>query len=843
MAAVILAVMRGRGSSQRNEGEEDATEFLDVDLNGKISPHELAPHLDKVSVHAEILVERLTLEKNMIDFMVKMPGFLLCNICFMLALLELVPASTNSAIHKHIEDHFALSEVYELKDSHAIFEYMEKFEISNEKMNPTSSNYWCEHRHSSWGWDDHHMVPVLDCKSPRYAALSLSDDLWTHVNGVSSGASASSSSSSSRRLAAGSASSGSAAGKGEATHAPPPCVDNNAKLQIEEDDPNATCSSYASHVCNIDLGILLCPKTCGFCSPFVYDNIKRYDKPQVTMLPVVVYQKRFETKDCHGFAHTYEMQPYNPLLTLLPALDGKRNGRVLTCVDRSKKLKSSHAIMLDCPPDTPSTKCINGKVQITPTVDFHGETVYGKILIEPHRDIVAMELVEWIDVQTDVVSLSTLIYTEDVEIFTSLTVNFEFDLAGNVQPSINMISYKDLVGDSAVRFATYLIITCFFAFVSLCVLTLRFIRNPSECNWGLAAYDMFSRICLCVYPLILLVTWTKQELMSHEYDLLLHSFLDSEGIDEAHMQETLASYFEVKGHIYYEVQWLEKHCVASYIMAYIQFIQMILNFSAHPRMAMLTSTMRRAALNMVHFCCVFFFLFCMLGFMAYWLLGSRLHEFGTFSDALQTQTKMIVGDIFAADGSTLVGSLAIMYWAYVVTFLVVLFFTLLNFFLAIVVDAFVDVKASNEALKATNGFFWDLMLTIAAVWQSIVHRLPTNKVLLAYFKKACDEASESKTAMTLRSKLQESKTESEPVLIEGTQILADFGSSLTKISLSHLLCRVQTISHDRLLVYHDDLHGDAGRNQTKTSSWASQKVHNELEFDYYYDEQIKVSMV
>eukprot|EP00928_Gymnodinium_smaydae_P025289 TRINITY_DN20198_c0_g1_i3.p1 TRINITY_DN20198_c0_g1~~TRINITY_DN20198_c0_g1_i3.p1 ORF type:complete len:864 (-),score=121.85 TRINITY_DN20198_c0_g1_i3:123-2513(-) len=773
------------------------------------------------------MVERLTLEKNMIDFMVKMPGFLLCNICFVLALLELVPASTNSAIHTHIEDHFALSEVYELKDSHAIFAYMEEFEVRNEKMNPTSSNYWCEHRHSTWGWDDHHMVPKLDCKSPRFAALSLSDDLWTTVHGVSStsgsaassGASASSSSSS-RRLAAGSASSGSAAGYGEATHAPPPCVDNDAVLQIEEDDPNATCSSYASHVCNIDLGILLCPKTCGFCSPFVYDNIKRYDKPQVTMLPVVVYQKRFETTDCHGFAHTYEMQPYNPLLTLLPALDGKRNGRVLTCVDRSKKLKSSHAIKLDCPPGTPSTKCVNGKVQITPTVDFHGETVYAKILIEPHRDIVAMELVEWIDVQTDVVSLSTLIYTEDVEVFTSLTINFEFDLAGNVQPSINMISYKDLVGDSAVRFATYLIITCSCAFVSLCVLTVRFIRQPSECNWGLAAYDMLSRICLCVYPLILLVTWTKQELMSHEYDLLLHSFLDSEGIDEAQMQETLASYFEVKGHIYYEVQWLEKHCVASYIMAYIQFIQMILIFSAHPRMAMLTSTMKKAALNMFHFCCVFFLLFCMLGFMAYWLLGSRLHEFGTFSDALQTQTKMIIGEIFVADGSALVGSLAIMYWVYTATFLVVLFFTLLNFFLAIVVDAFVDVKASNEALKATHGFFWDLLLTIAAVWQKVVHRLPTNKVLLAYFKNACDEAAESKTAMTLRTslKMQRSTTENEPVTIEGTQILADFGSTMNKKSLSHLLCRVQTISQSRLLVYHDDVHGVSGTDQAKTSS-------------------------
>lgn len=81
-----------------------------------------------------------------------------------------------------------------------------------------------------------------------------------------------------------------------------------------------TCHDDASHACAIDLGILLCPRTCGYCAPFEYEQLKRFGKPQVTLLPSVVYQKRLQKATCHGFATTVESQNYNPLLTLMPAM-------------------------------------------------------------------------------------------------------------------------------------------------------------------------------------------------------------------------------------------------------------------------------------------------------------------------------------------------------------------------------------------------------------------------------------------------------------------------------------------------------------------------------------------
>merc|ERR1719460_1014123 len=98
-----------------------------------------------------------------------------------------------------------------------------------------------------------------------------------------------------------------------------PFKDDDETLGIQEGDTNITCRTYpkrtmyktdeewVEHLCATDLGITLCPYTCGYCPPFRYKHLKNFDKPQVTMLPVMIHQTRFAPMDCHGFAHTYEI--------------------------------------------------------------------------------------------------------------------------------------------------------------------------------------------------------------------------------------------------------------------------------------------------------------------------------------------------------------------------------------------------------------------------------------------------------------------------------------------------------------------------------------------------------
>ena len=129
---------------------------------------------------------------------------------------------------------------------------------------------------------------------------------------------------------------------------------------------------------------------------------------------------------------------------------------------------------------------------------------------------------------------------------------------------------------------------------------------------------------------------------------------------------------KVKSTIYEETGWLERHRMAAYAVLYVQFLQVVLAFNVHPRVAMLTSTVQRALKNMFHFFFVFGIVFLMLAFMANFLLGGRIHLFNTFGSSCTTQIRMLFGEFIYADGvETLSGTALVMYWLYAVSFMLV----------------------------------------------------------------------------------------------------------------------------------------------------------------------------
>lgn len=59
-------------------------------------------------------------------------------------------------------------------------------------------------------------------------------------------------------------------------------------------------------------------------------------------------------------------------------------------------------------------------------------------------------------------------------------------------------------------------------------------------------YEIISRLVLLIYPLLLLITWTQQQPMSHEYDLLMQTFMNNEGMDAEHVKHSVAEYFKAR---------------------------------------------------------------------------------------------------------------------------------------------------------------------------------------------------------------------------------------------------------------------------------------------------------
>jgi len=814
MAAVVVIAAQEQRRSQRKsylEAQANTAEF-DANHDGHVSSQELQQNIDHVQVRVEVLLERISLEDGLIDLMKNLPLFLLCLFCFLAAIAILSPPPQTAAIHRHLNSHFGLDQVAEVQDTAGIYDFLQSFENKNAELRATSFNYWCEHRYFQREWDDHYLVPVSSCPSPRYTALELqSSPVWTNSTTPSTGGHHRRLSAE-RRLAGGSTSTGGP----EATHANPPCEDNDTAYQIEEDDPNITCHDHASHACATDLGLLYCPRTCGYCAPFSYDRYRKYTKPQVTLLPSVVHQTRYKTKACEGWAEKFLVQNYNPVLVTIPALDGPKNDELLVCVDRTSAYEEDHAFYLDCTPHTPSTRCVDGKIPITAKTLFHGQAVYAKMLIESSRDLSAMKEVGWIDSQTEHIAVSTVIYTEDLEMFTSLTVSFDFDYAGNVEGSVSMVTYKDVILTSAQNFVACLLTTCIGAFFSATASTVHLLRHREQCNWGLTCYEIFSRILLLVYPTILLISWSQQILMSHEFDLLLDTFISSDGVDESHLNHNMQEYFKVKTVIHEEVGWLERHRVASYVLMYFQFLQMVLYFNAHPRVAMLTKTVKGALLNMLHFFLVFTILFLMLAFMAHFLLGGQIQLFGTFGGACETQVRMLFGEFIFVDGAELLSGLSLaMYWLYAASFMLIVFFTLLNFFLAIVVDAFVAVKDEYDKLHCTYNFIYDVGMIPRSLYMHFKLKLPGRKKFIAYLEESLENIKEvrKQAEQKARKKVghkgvrhQEpppAEPSGGPLTMPAKKMLEEF-QGFSEASLCQLLCRVERLSSTPLIFYVEE---------------------------------------
>lgn len=233
--------------------------------------------------------------------------------------------------------------------------------------------------------------------------------------------------------------------------------------------------------------------------------------------------------------------------------------------------------------------------------------------------------------------------------------------------------------------------------------------------------EVITQATLLAFVMAMLLGWTQQEYVHNEYDEMLHSFLELKELSHDAFEEVVDHFFEVKTHVYYTTAWYSRHYVVAYIVIYVQFIQLIMYFNVHPRMALLTNTIMNGIDHMAHFLLLFAILFCFLAFMAHWMFGPDLDIFQTFPQTISEQVRILFGEyLVAGEGMrNLYGPMFGIYVLYFITFMFVVSWTLLNFFLAIVVDAFVIVKEDISGASIHRNFFCDVM---DCVWTPMLLR-------------------------------------------------------------------------------------------------------------------------
>merc|ERR1719247_92514 len=173
-------------------------------------------------------------------------------------------------------------------------------------------------------------------------------------------------------------------------------------------------------------------------------------------------------------------------------------------------------------------------------------------------------------------------------------------------------------------------------------------------------------------------------------------------------------------------------------------------------MAVLYQTLVKCFQDMAHFLFLFSVLFMFLSFMAYFQFGDLLPGHATFELSCISQFRMIFGEfIYDEEADSLPNDQYMLYWAYAGTFMIVAFFILLNFFLAIVVDNFMVVKEEVAEFNAENSIWIDVLDLVDSLFKYRKYKWPSRSAVINFLnargsdddKGAAEKSSSEKGAL------------------------------------------------------------------------------------------------
>lgn len=158
-------------------------------------------------------------------------------------------------------------------------------------------------------------------------------------------------------------------------------------------------------------------------------------------------------------------------------------------------------------------------------------------------------------------------------------------------------------------------------------------------------------------------------------------------------------------------------------------IRVIQCTGVHPRLALLTGTVSKAMDDFVHTALLIILIMGSFAGIATWRFGGYRPEFATWEVSMQTQFMMMLGMFLAEDWASTTDM-----QAFCVLYLMVMFLLVLNFLLAIIVEAYMGVRKANEECVIEMDFISDCTWTVVSSLKAFYYGWPNKRVLGLYFQ-------------------------------------------------------------------------------------------------------------
>jgi len=440
---------------------------------------------------------------------------------------------------------------------------------------------------------------------------------------------------------------------------------------------------------------------------------------QMSVLPGLVHQARVKLGSCSGFAQVYNEKRPNPKLVKLPAMDGNHTGEVYTCLDADLPAsEEDYSDTAACPENLLGSVLCHGDVFLfSQKALYKAGAVYPKLLQRPGKDVRAMQSIDWLDVQTKSVTLLALVYSQLDGIFSVVEVDFKIDKASGIKATSSIKSTLDMRGGTLVELVASLVATIIFCIAGL-GLPLRQMLKQISCRNLSTVLELVTRTFQLVFSGYLLVRILYQTPLSEVCSDVVLKLYEFDGENPREFKTLVTDLYAAFEELSWRADINFYDSVVACINFYFMFLQLLMYCSVHPRMGIFTATLSKAYSSLMHFIPLFSICFLMLAFVAHWQLGLYLEEFSTFDAAISSQSRMLFGEyIYANSADKLHGPMTLKYWLYAGSFMLVIYFLLLNFFLAIVVDAFGEVKKEeieNQSEGSFMGDCWAVLMSLNA---------------------------------------------------------------------------------------------------------------------------------
>jgi hypothetical protein len=319
------------------------------------------------------------------------------------------------------------------------------------------------------------------------------------------------------------------------------------------------------------------------------------------------------------------------------------------------------------------------------------------------------------------------------EVITTVQVIFKFGPYGNVETEF---SHFSMAGKLPPKWWELMLATIFVCSLYLLVniaLTVLGVREQRALKLQEERSFKKRQVVDIMLPLVmvthLLVLWQTSKHGSVTTAKLLREGFEATGL-EGREKKLFIFLGELAKH-HSSVQLVKNVGVA---IGFAMFIRLVAYMAVHPRIALLVNTILEIADDFCHFMITFCSIFAMLGVMAFWMFGENMTEFNSPFKAMHMQAKMLVGDFSALDRAS-----NPLFVPYCLLFMVLVFLILMNFFLAIVVDGFMTVKATIKDDEGESNFPFDFVLAIARLVNTWRGHFPSPRALRHYALFQLDE--------------------------------------------------------------------------------------------------------